>query len=115
MHSSDKKNQALMHIGPIISKLLSVHQVAPKSTVGKFIQINNTWAKVVGAAIAGNTKPIRLKDKVLFVNVTSSVWIQELQFTKHKLVVGINTALGEEVIEDIKFKVGRVQKNPSIL
>ncbi|MGD9210514.1 MAG: DUF721 domain-containing protein [Desulfobacteraceae bacterium] len=109
MNSSDKKNQPLVHIGPIIETLLSSYRTTSKTSVGKLTRIVKVWATVVGTAIADNTKPVSLKEKLLLVNVTSSVWVQQLHFIKGDLINRLNIALGEDRIEDIKFRVGQVR------
>lgn len=108
MQSSDKKKSRLVHIGPVINTLLSSLQIKSTVTIGKLTQIASVWSTVAGANIADNTKPTRLKGKLLYVNVSSSVWVQQLQFIKDDLISRINVAIGEDGIEDIKFKIGRI-------
>lgn len=108
MESSDQKKKELVHIGSIIDSLLSTYQPAPQSTAGTLAQIIDIWGTVSGPEISKNTKPSVLKEKMLMVNVTSSVWLQQLQYTKNELILRLNSALGTEEIENIKFKIGRV-------
>jgi predicted nucleic acid-binding Zn ribbon protein len=108
MKRSDQTKKEFVHIGSIIGSLLSTYQPTPTSTVGRLAQILNMWDAVAGSTIAQNTKPKVLKGKLLTVNVTSSVWLQQLQFTKNELIIRLNAALGAEEIENIKFKIGRI-------
>jgi predicted nucleic acid-binding Zn ribbon protein len=76
--------------------------------MGRFNQITEVWATVTGETITDNTKPHAIKGKLLYVNVTSSVWIQQLQYIKKDLIVRLNAVLGKEEIDNIKFKIGRI-------
>jgi predicted nucleic acid-binding Zn ribbon protein len=42
------------------------------------------------------------------VNVTSSTWMHQLQFLKKDIIKQINHALGKELVEEIKFKIGPI-------
>jgi predicted nucleic acid-binding Zn ribbon protein len=66
------------------------------------------WDRVVGAPIAGNAKPAAFKGRILLVHVTSSTWIHQLQFLRKDIIEQLNRALGKELIEEIKFKIGPV-------
>lgn len=61
------------------------------------------WNEAVGAEIAEKTRPQLIRGKVLWVNVSDSVWMQQLHFQKMMLLEQINERLGKEKIEDIKF------------
>jgi predicted nucleic acid-binding Zn ribbon protein len=64
------------------------------------------WNSIVGPAIADNAQPAVFKGKLLVVHVSSSTWLQQLQFLKADLIEKINTTFGHVLIEDIKFKIG---------
>jgi predicted nucleic acid-binding Zn ribbon protein len=109
MADSKKNNKELIHIGPILKSLLSSYQDSATFSVGKLNQIVNVWTSVTGKAISDNTKPYIIKGKLLHVNVTSSVWIQQLQYIKTDLITRLNAALGGEHVDNIKFKIGKIQ------
>ncbi len=71
------------------------------------------WDGVVGRVTAENAQPAAFKGRLLIVHVTSSVWIQQLRFLKEGILKGINEALGEPLLDEIKFKIGPVHKGPS--
>jgi len=45
---------------------------------------------------------------MLYVTVSSSPWLQQLRFLEKDLIGKINLALGEEFVDEIKFKVGAI-------
>ena len=68
------------------------------------------WDEVVGAAIAQNTRPEAIKGRLLLINVSSAPWMQQLQFLKPELIEKLNQTLGKELVEDIRFQIGQVNK-----
>ncbi len=64
----------------------------------------------MGEAIAENAQPAAIRGKLLVVNVSSSIWMQQLQFNKKEMLKKINDALGKQLVNEIKFKVGPVDK-----
>jgi predicted nucleic acid-binding Zn ribbon protein len=70
--------------------------------------ISRIWDNIVGDAVCKNTKPAGFKGQILLVYVSSSVWIQELQYYKKDIISRLNNELGKELVCDIKFKIGAV-------
>jgi predicted nucleic acid-binding Zn ribbon protein len=69
-------------------------------------RIRELWEEIVGAGIAKNAQPVAYQKKLLLVNVTSSVWIQQLQFLKGDILSRIKEVSGEGMVDDIKFRIG---------
>jgi len=69
------------------------------------------WKDVVGPAIAENTRPEAIKGKLLVVHVSSAPWMQQLQFLKPELIEKLNATIGTEVVGDIRFKIGPVNRD----
>ena len=66
------------------------------------------WPDIVGAEIAQRARPGLLRDGILFVKVTSSAWVQELEFMKDEFVERLNEMMGEDLVCEIRFEVGPV-------
>ena len=66
------------------------------------------WNEVVGKTIAANAQPEKIRNGTLFVKVTSSVWMQQLQFMKEMIAEKLNHRLNREVVKNIFFVVGRI-------
>ena len=66
------------------------------------------WKEIVGETIALQTQPRSLRNQILFVDVSHSTWIQQLQFLKPQLLGKLNAFLGEPPIRDIRFKLGKI-------
>ena len=100
-----KKNMGFDHIGPVMKSV--VNEFYKKADQG-ILKISAVWQEVVGEAIAANTKPATMKGKLLIVNVSSSIWVQELHFMKKDLVQKLNERVGAYLVEEVKFKIGPV-------
>jgi hypothetical protein len=73
------------------------------------------WNDTVGASIARNAQPEKIRNGTLFVRVKSSVWMQQLQYMKEIIAEKLNQRLGGEVVKNIFFFVGTVaDPSPSI-
>ena len=67
------------------------------------------WKEVVGETVARHARPIKIQRGLLFVSVSNSMWMQELQFLKVVVKEKINGRLGEAAVKDIFFVLGRGQ------
>ena len=61
------------------------------------------WESVVGEHIARATEAVRIVKGVLVVKVRSGTWRNELRLRKKELIDSLNSALGEELVKDIRF------------
>ena len=70
------------------------------------------WDDVVGPQIAARTRPIRIRDNILEVNVDQPAWMQQLQLMKPKILARLNAELGKSTIKDLYLKQGKVNVHP---
>lgn len=66
------------------------------------------WEEVVGPQIAARTRPIRIREGVLEINVDQPTWMQQLQLMKPKILAQLNAQLGKATIKDLFLKRGKV-------
>ena len=66
------------------------------------------WEEVVGPQIAARTRPVRIREGVLEVNVDQPTWRQQLQLMKPKILAQLNAELGKATIKDLYLKRGKV-------
>ncbi len=74
----------------------------------KTYSILGAWKEIVGEPISLHAQPYVIRNRILFVEVAHSTWMQQLQFLKPTLLGKINAYLGEPLIDDIRFKVGKI-------
>ncbi|MCX8117433.1 MAG: DUF721 domain-containing protein [Desulfobacterota bacterium] len=71
------------------------------------------WKEIVGESISQHAQPQTIRDRTLFIAVSHSTWMQQLQFLKPTLLKKINEFLGEELIEDLRFRLGKISSTPA--
>mgnify|MGYP003585705324 FL=1 len=64
----------------------------------------DAWPKVLGANITQYTKDIQIKNKVLYVSISSSVLRHDLFLSKEQIMNSLNAEVGVEYIKDIVFR-----------
>jgi predicted nucleic acid-binding Zn ribbon protein len=95
------------HIKDIISSLIGELESKNKKTGTATIQ--QEWNNIVGEKIAEHTKPTKIKQRVLHVIVDQATWAYELnQKYKKDLVMRLNKKIGEDVIDDMFFRIGDI-------
>lgn len=65
------------------------------------------WSSVAGKRLAGNTKLLSVEPPTVTIAAFTSVWLQQLQMTKAKLLQRINEFYGQPLIKDLKFVMYR--------
>ena len=65
------------------------------------------WRDVVGDVIAEHTKIVSIKPPDMVISADNSMWMQELQMQKRRIIEAINKYYHQEVIKDIRFIMKR--------
>ena len=103
MSTGGRNKSAFVLAGDIIGQLMETFRTQKD---GQLSQIWSLWGEAVGNQIAAKAQPKAYKGRILHVNVQSSVWMMELRYLKSDIIRRINESLGNEVVKEIKFKVG---------
>lgn len=69
------------------------------------------WEEAVGRLVARKAQPTKIQRGKLFVSVSNSAYLQEMQFYKAHIRDAVNKHLGSLVVKDIFFVLGRVQES----
>jgi len=85
-------------LGSVMAKLQMPGDIEAKGKV--FF----AWEEAVGDA-AAYAEPFRFRGSTLIVEVTELVWINELSMRKTDILNRLERAVGERVVEDLKFEV----------
>ena len=65
------------------------------------IKIEELWIQLMGQGVANYTTAIRLQNKTLIVQLSSSVLREELSYGKEKIINMINEELGKDIIKKL--------------
>ena len=68
------------------------------------VKLGNSWDKIVGKIIAKHTQNLKVKNRILYINVDSSVIRNELMLARSKLIDSINKEMGGKMIDDIMLR-----------
>jgi hypothetical protein len=79
----------------------------------KTYSILGAWNEIVGESVAAHSQPHSVRNRILFIDVSHPTWMQQLQFLKPTLLEKVHAFLGESVIQDIRFKLGKISSNVS--
>ena len=97
------KNPQSLH--SILEKTLKALEIdVPLKTYA----IMGAWKEIVGEPVAIHSQPCSIRNQILFIEVSHPTWMQQLQFLKPTLLEKINHFLGESLIQDIRFRLGKI-------
>lgn len=68
------------------------------------IRIQRAWGEVLGPMVMQYTRTLYIKDRVLYVALTSSVLRSELLLCRERLVKSLNDYAGSVVLRDIVIR-----------
>ena len=66
-------------------------------------KVVQSWEKMMGKTIASRTTNVYVKNKVLYIQMSSAPLKQEMLNSKQKVLEIIIKEVGEGVVEDLKF------------
>lgn len=99
MENFRRRNQ--LPLKAAIDLLLSQYGL---KTQYKNAQIAAHWERLMGAAIARQTRSVRVLDGVLFLRIESASLRQELVYAKEKIIQLVNEDLQENYLTDVVFR-----------
>ena len=68
------------------------------------VKIQKLWVETMGTNVNSYTNEVVLKNKTLYVNISSSVLRQELSYGKQKIVELLNKEIGSEIITKVVLR-----------
>jgi hypothetical protein len=95
-----KRKRDSLNIGDAIEHWMDQLRVRGKYKESYIIQ---NWEKIMGAPIAKRTTNLYIRNKKLYIHLSSAPLKSELNQSKHKVVELLNKAAGDKVIEDVVF------------
>ena len=70
-------------------------------------KIFHLWGVIVGDKTARHTKPVRINNNTLFVEVDDALWLTQLRYMKIDIMDKIDGKVKKGVLKDIKFYLKR--------
>jgi predicted nucleic acid-binding Zn ribbon protein len=97
-------------VGDLLAKYLNRSGLAPKVEAASVL---GEWADRVGPQIAAVTQPLRVNEGTLFVAVSTSAWMMELNLMKGELMRHLNAGKGKGKLQQLVFVMGEGPGHPS--
>ncbi len=70
-------------------------------------KIQTIWSQILDPTLVAHAQPAGFAKGTLFVNVDSSVWLNEIvRYRRQEILERLQTALGKAVVQKISFRVG---------
>lgn len=95
------RNTNAHSLNQVINELIDAYHLRSKLSETR---IREVWEQMMGAAIAKRTNAIYLKDKILTVQLNSSVVREELSYKKNDIAAALNKLLETEEVSEIIFR-----------
>lgn len=89
-------------IGSIIKSLMIKRGIHDEQTA---LMTQEEWRKAVGPVLAAETRPGNLQRGQLYVYAASNLILQELHFSKARVLKSLQDALPDFKIRDLRFRV----------
>jgi hypothetical protein len=93
-----KRTKAL-HIGEILHDFYRENPQIQQKILE--IRVRRAWGEILGSMIMKSTQNLYIKNRVLYVFLSSSVLRNELLLHRKRLLISLNEYAGAEVICDI--------------
>lgn len=102
---SDKRGaNPLQPVGPVVAQLL--RRLGLDRRFEEYRAVEG-WADVVGPQIAAQSRAAAVRDGVLFVEVASNVWMQELGLLRDTIAERLNAHLGAPLVRKIVLSIAQ--------
>ena len=96
-----RKNEE-MKLGDLLKSFVDENNLDKKGL--NQVKVRDVWNSQMGPAIAKYTTNLKLKNDVLYVQLSSSVLREELSYGKEKIVKNLNEEMGREIISKLVLR-----------
>jgi predicted nucleic acid-binding Zn ribbon protein len=66
-------------------------------------RVFSVWKDIVGEKMADHTKPVRINERVLYVEVDDPLWLTQLKYMKVDILNKIDMRIKKGVLKDVRF------------
>jgi predicted nucleic acid-binding Zn ribbon protein len=98
MKPFDKRSADSQPLKEVIDRFLKAFSLENKM---KEMDVIAAWPELMGSAVAFRTKSIKIHNKILYLEINSSVMREELLNGKEIIITRINEKAGKQLINDV--------------
>ena len=96
-----------------IANALAFHGITDRVRAERLV---TEWAELVGPKISQRTRPEGITDRVLYIEVASSAWLQELNLLRTQLTTQLVERLGEpRLFDKLEFRLAGRRSRDNIV
>jgi hypothetical protein len=96
----DKKPQKLSAVADVLQRLFE-NSKSPLADGFQRFRLESEWPSIVGETIGKHSRPIQYDKGTLIVEVTNSVWLQEIRFFVDEIIFKVNKHKGHHWVDRI--------------
>ncbi|MDH6534009.1 DUF721 domain-containing protein [Parabacteroides sp. 52] len=96
------KRKNAQTIGEVIRDFFEENQVLREKIFET--RVEQAWAEVLGPMVMQYTRNIYVKNRILYVSLSSSVLRNELVLSRERLIKSLNDHAGAQVINDVVIR-----------
>lgn len=98
--NENKRSGEATPMSEVVDKLLRAYQLKGKMTE---LDVLSHWEDMMGKAVAMRTTELKIREKVLYISLNSSVMRDELLHGKQVIIERVNQHAGFRIIKDVWF------------
>jgi predicted nucleic acid-binding Zn ribbon protein len=91
-------------VGKLVSRALQGLGLDQRRAEAEILKV---WNHLIDASLTAHAQPAGIRKGTLFVNVDSSVWLDEIvRYRRKEILDRMQNAFGREMIQRISFRIG---------
>jgi len=88
----------------VVTRVLSELRIEQRLAESEILKV---WENQIDPNITAHAKPVGLRKGTLFVNVDSSVWLNEIvRYRRREILERLRNSFGPELVLKISFRIG---------
>lgn len=88
-------------LGQLVEKIMRAYGLENRM---KEMDVLNGWKEMMGIAVANRTSDLKIRNRILYVTMDSSVMREELHNGKQIILGRVNEFAGFKIIDDVWFQ-----------
>ncbi|MCX7965188.1 MAG: DUF721 domain-containing protein [Syntrophorhabdaceae bacterium] len=91
---------AFTPVGVVIERIIKRYRLNGDIEAYKVFSV---WEDIVGTQIASHARPVKIKEKMLYVMVDDPLWLAQIKYIEYEIIKKLCNAIKDDVFRDIKF------------
>jgi predicted nucleic acid-binding Zn ribbon protein len=92
---------ALVAVKSVLNRVLKNWNISPAEV--EAYQVFDLWGDIVGEKVAARSRPARIAEHRLFVEVDDPLWLAQLKYMRVSVLERIAVKIGKGIINDVRF------------